>query len=518
MSLKSSSTNLPPNVVLKIHVFNVGKGLSVFLECGKGAFAAIDCCTRAGRGLKHSAPALVPVFQFLPKDASLSFLAFSHAHLDHFAGMGSLATRLAQDATFLTPPLNLDSLGDLFFRRDKRKTTLRRGNRSLQIDHLIKELNHRSPKETACYLGRPPERLWPDSDYWISFLGPTKDCAKKEVARLEDERERMKNGLSPGAKFSPNALNAVFGIHFGHPLDGGPGVLFPGDLCAGQWRDVKDYVEKVDPEGRLWFPAVIAPHHGAREDNPQHLWKWLSARAKARTPWCAISALGTEHHPAKKTLETVRKAGAIVACTGLRGECRKKRSVSSSEVAVAESDSSGSVRDPRLRSTDSDTARVHESPARSLGPNPVCHGDLTLALLDTGDVVLLENAAGITCEYDPVQPSQTRAGIPVGDLRKGHRTECPKTSPVTLSFGLPEGPRVFNGHVCQFSENPQPALKVWLDSEFDGIEVPADCEVESPGSKTDARLNWVRHRAKAYGGPSTGVLLPKGTDISRIID
>lgn len=284
---------------VRLHLRHVGLGNAVLLELPDDKCAVIDWGTTDQ--LHHQ------YLLDLLGDRQLAFVAATHGHEDHTAGLPWLFRQM----------LDLEQ-GQSRIRR--------------YITPLAEELHYEPIKAVA-------ENL---AEFWTRNprLGPARNVTICEpsyveyqqppvlveagkyrlVALYPPEHVRAKSELlaAVAGKKSGNLPSLVLLLQL---AGGQASVLFGGDAQEPAWNMVRQVVNDwpdVEPVG----PVTVVSHHGASPKQGMPGW------AVERFCSGGLSLLSTpsadEDHPNAKTLKSLCKVSASVCCTSYAEVCRRK--------------------------------------------------------------------------------------------------------------------------------------------------------------------------------------------------
>lgn len=471
--------------------FNVGSGFSGLLELRGFGPIAVD--SYRSRRIPGETYVEFPSESAIQGD--LKLLAWTHPHHDHTLGISKLARKLQEGGAVLLPPIPPNKILDLFEARDRARG--RTHSLTVQLRYFCHELLGKKPRIIPCRSDLPPLRLCEKNDYWISFIGPTPEIAAEQRALIDEELGSLKddNVPTPRKRFSPHLVNAAFGVHIGDPRKGGPGIFFSGDMAREGWGSILRQFQSAWKGSPPRFPVVMAPHHGSRRDNSPALWKWLATNVGHLAQWSVLSASGGQYHPSIESLRTARNAGAIPACTNLKGECRDSNkgpeylNADAVDRYPAEVEYAGDSNPHELESL---------SPPVTLF---ACHGSIRHRLVPSGHSFIVKNQASVDCPYDPYTPAPLRQPR-MGMAPRGRADRAGQ--PAMLQVGTTGCSAI----VCDSSSCAAGAgRKLGVEDLPEDVAPNAQYPYKEGNLKAQAQMRWLRRRKPGYGPSICGVTL-----------
>jgi beta-lactamase superfamily II metal-dependent hydrolase len=356
--------------VLSIHTINVNQGDSIVIQydgpSGK-VFAVIDSNRITG-----SPPAALTKLQELGAE-SLSFLALTHPHADHYSGLSDILSFYNDKInTFYCFPLGAHLSNDrlkkyaaIYQELAEKADPSVRGKiveliriLSLVKTHIGMEKWEEPPgcftriapigfEGVEIYMLLPPARI----------KGPYFEMIERGCL---DEITTEKN---------INHLSLAFCLRYR-----GKEIILGGDGSADIWREQQRFCERS--EVSIGAHAVKLPHHGSDKDNSDVVLNHLFGNHDNEI--AIISANGNTH-PASSTLQRLGEKSIKPYCTNLSRKCTPLRRL--------DVDSLKGI-DPKLARFLISSKTNHQS----IQP---CQGDITLQIDSQGNLTVLrqyENA------------------------------------------------------------------------------------------------------------------------------
>ena len=296
--------------MLAIHVLNVGHGDSIILEYRANAelaFAVIDSNSRIG--LKPRALEKLGVLGA----QSLSFVAITHPHADHYMGMRAIMEaykgRIDNIYTF---PVDRDrqrlkKLAEAYKRTIDITDSETVGTQAAEFIHILRLAKGVKVWETpAGTINRLPSPGFSDVKIY-SILPP---------ARVKgDYFQEIVTGKLQLETPKQNELSLAFLIQYR-----GFNIVLGGDGTYGNWIYQRKRLPAVGVT--LASVAVKLPHHGSKQDCHDNVLDLLyqGSALTEKAPIGCISADGRSH-PHPEVLDNLRKRGIKPYCTNLAKRC-----------------------------------------------------------------------------------------------------------------------------------------------------------------------------------------------------
>jgi len=282
---------------VRLHVRHVGLGDAFLLELPDNRCAVIDWGTAEENHYQY----LVDVVG----DRELAFVAATHGHEDHTAGLPRLfrtfidldkgCSRIREYYTPLAEELHHGSLA--------------------AVSESLSELWERHPrlgpsrdvriKEPTVVDGNTPPILVQTDTYCLMALHPPEHLRARDAVMAA--YAGRKSGNRPG-------LVLLFRL-----AGGCTSILFGGDAETPTWNAVREVVQAF-PEVRPNGPITIISHHGAASSHGMPAWaiqRWAQGLSILSVP------SADEHHPALSTLEEVCRVSEKVYCTSYAEVCEQ---------------------------------------------------------------------------------------------------------------------------------------------------------------------------------------------------
>lgn len=369
--------------MLKIHVLNVSHGDSIVLEyvpedeASPHQFALIDCNVRGDAN---------PALDFLRAKGAveLQFVALTHPHEDHYAGLGDICDEFSGKINgFFTFPIELD--------QDQLKKFL---GKYVENGLTLIESNARAARDLTKFV----IAAWNNQKKWdtptASLPAPMRVPGFKGVdfyALLPSAgvRGRVMNRLLEGQLTTQasdlNDLSLVILVSYGgkQVILGADGTVVSWNGVAAKWEDDRSLV--VNPV------AVKLPHHGSQKDCAPVVLKHFFGKKQQNVTedecnderFAIISASGSTHHPHTTVLTSLAEMGIKPYCTNLSERC-------------------GGLAQHVLTARNSDVSpellRVLETFSEEPGRERPCQGNITLTIDRTG-VVSVQTQHVVPCGF-----------------------------------------------------------------------------------------------------------------------
>lgn len=341
--------------MLRIHILNVGHGDSIVLEYhGENnlvSFAVIDSNCKPDA----SPPALELLKTLGAK--SLSFVAITHPHADHYMGMRAILIHFSKRIdTLYTFPIRRESeyLKKIVTSYKKYST----GTDSESIRNKSKELAHilllgkssakcweapcgaRNPLPVLGFTGVAISTILPPAKVKGSFFQSILDGS------IEPEKEEL------------NDLSMAFLVEYA-----GYQIVLAGDGTYKNWQYQNKGWKRIG--ARLSPIAVKLPHHGSKHDCNASVQNVIFGNIKEQQPnaVACISANG-KSHPAPEVMDELARRGIQPYCTNLATRC-------------------GNTRQDNLESKETDPALLRLISSAVVGSEDnirPCQGDIVLEL------------------------------------------------------------------------------------------------------------------------------------------
>lgn len=297
--------------MLNIHVLNVGHGDSIVLEYqdSRGsAFAVIDSNVK-----KNQSPKALQKLQSL-NAASISFIAVTHPHADHFLGMKAILEAYeGRIDNLYTFPISQES-DKLQEIARKYKEAADNSSDSIEITRIVEEflhifkharkINWESPKGLYSELVAPGFH-----DVQIFAILPP----ARNNQRLYDD---LVQGKIKFESADHNNLSLAFLIRYkGHQIIlGGDGTHENWEYQNKRWNNNSFDVKSV---------AAKLPHHGSKKDNSPIVLDILYGKDDDALPGrvAFISAEGGSHHPHSDVIDSLVHKDIKPYCTNLAARC-----------------------------------------------------------------------------------------------------------------------------------------------------------------------------------------------------
>jgi hypothetical protein len=348
--------------MLTFYVLNVGHGSSIVVECNTKAgqrFGVIDSNARADEVPR----ALIKLRQL--GASSLSFIALTHPHKDHFSGLYSIIRAFHGNIDqFYSCPF-----GDLLHNRSRLKSLAKGLKRivretdgmeerraALELMQIIKwadEMASSGVLEWRECKGEEfsiaPEGFSPID---IATIQPPSRVIGDYVSRI------MKEDMRVLGHFNDNEISLAFRFAFRDKV-----VILGGDGTATNWEVRRRHEERS--RRALSAQAVNLPHHGSKYDCTPEVLCQLFAPVGQR--FGVTSADGISH-PNIEVIEWLEANGVAPFCTNLIPECG-----ANVQKLLA------------LPGIDPELARWVREVARTSEVQP-CQGDVVIAIDDGGAI------------------------------------------------------------------------------------------------------------------------------------
>ena len=303
--------------MLRIHILNVGHGDSIVLEyCGEGdhkSFAVIDSNCKP-----DSSPPALDLLRTLGAN-SLSFVAITHPHADHYMGMRAILESFSKKIeTLYTFPIKKESehLKKLLlaYKKNALATTSDRIQKTnLELAHILALASKsaakswEAPSGIKSLISAPG---FPNQSIW-AILPPSRVKGRFFQGIIEGSIEPENEEL--------NDLSLAFLIEYG-----GHQVILAGDGSKTNWG----YQNKQWKNAGIKFsPSVVKlPHHGSKYDCDATVQNIIFGDLKDQQPnaIACISADG-KTHPSLDVLDGLTRRSIKPYCTNLSTRCGNTR-------------------------------------------------------------------------------------------------------------------------------------------------------------------------------------------------
>jgi beta-lactamase superfamily II metal-dependent hydrolase len=356
--------------VLAIHILNVGHGDSIILEFqgneGKKAFAVIDSNCRNGIPI----PRALSKLQELGAD-SLSFVALTHPHADHYMGMKAILEKYSgKISTFYSFPI------------DKTKGYIKKlAERCLEVMNLTDSDSINIKSYELIQILKLASKI-----DWQPHCGPSNqipidgfDDAELFVL-LPPARAKGKffqdilSGKLELENINLNNVSLAFLLKYK-----GVSVVLGGDGTYSNWIYEKKQLERIGK--KLNSSAVKIPHHGSKNDCPDLVIDFLYDGAETMDRVACISADG-KSHPSPDVIKLLVSKGIKPYCTNLMKSC------GAGKIHNLATDANV---DPAL-------GRFINSVSVDQTVDQVCQGDITIVIDDSGKLSL-KRQYNTPCSY-----------------------------------------------------------------------------------------------------------------------
>lgn len=344
--------------MLRIHILNVGHGDSIVLEYRRegnlASFAVIDSNCKP-----DSTPRALELLKSLGAE-SLSFVAITHPHADHYMGMRAILQYYSKRIDNLyTFPIKRESeylkkivAAYQSYSKDTDSQAIQK--KSLELAHIL-------------LLAKSSAKCWEDpSGTKNSLVAPGFTDAGVSIstilppARVKgDFFQKILTGSIEPEKKELNHLSMAFLVEYaGHQ------IVLAGDGTYQNWL----YQNKRWSQSGIELSpiAVKLPHHGSKEDCNASVQEVIfgSTEEQQQNPVACISANG-KTHPAPEVIDQLVGRGIQPYCTNLATRCGNTRQ----KALVSEET------DPALLRFISSAVVEDEDDIRP------CQGDITLEFL-----------------------------------------------------------------------------------------------------------------------------------------
>lgn len=341
--------------MLRIHILNVGHGDSIVLEYhGEDnlvSFAVIDSNCKP-----DASPPALELLKTLGAE-SLSFVAITHPHADHYMGMQAILKHFSKNIdTLYTFPIRRESeylkkivTAYMKYSIDTDSESIR--NKSKELAHIL-------------LLAKSSAKYWEDPSGTQNslaargFKGVAISTILPPALVKGDFFQSILDGSIEPEKEDMNHLSMAFLVEYaGHQ------IVLAGDGTYRNWQ----YQNKRWPNAGLKLSpiAVKLPHHGSKYDCNASVQNVIFGNIKEQQPnaIACISADG-KSHPAPEVMDGLVRRGIRPYCTNLAARC-------------------GNTRQDNLESTETDPAllRLISSAIVDSEDNiRPCQGDIVLEL------------------------------------------------------------------------------------------------------------------------------------------
>lgn len=304
--------------MLRIHILNVGHGDSIVLEFrGEGdkkSFAVID-----SNCIPDSSPPALELLKSLGAN-SLSFVAITHPHADHYMGMRRILEAFSKKIeTLYTFPIKKESehLKKLLlaYKKNAEATTSEKIQKTnlelayiLQLASKSAAKSWEAPSGIKSLISAPG---FPNQSIW-AILPPSRVKGRFFQGIIDGSVEPEKEEL--------NDLSMAFLIEYG-----GHQVILAGDGTKASWSYQNKQWKKA---GISFSPAAVKlPHHGSKYDCDATVQNVIFGDENDQQPnaIACISADG-KTHPSLEVLDGLTKRGIKPYCTNLSTRCGNTRS------------------------------------------------------------------------------------------------------------------------------------------------------------------------------------------------
>jgi beta-lactamase superfamily II metal-dependent hydrolase len=300
--------------VLNIWILNVGHGDSIVLEHVKGeykSFAVID---------SNRLPGQVSVSAFRKLEQlnadSLSFVALTHPHADHYRGLFDILTGYKDRiSNFFIYPVGIDiqrrlkNLAKIHQRLHQNTESQTLKNDTTEFLKILLFLKENIGLNSCEELNGPNSQFIPDDGFedveFFSIAPPR--SVKGEYFQLID-----KNNLDLiNGKYDLNSLSTAILIKYA-----GREIVLGGDCTYQNWLAHKRKMDKVN--NYINAIAVKLPHHGSKKDCKSPIIEHLYPQTGSK--YGLISANG-KSHPHPDTIKDLSDNSILPYCTNLASIC-----------------------------------------------------------------------------------------------------------------------------------------------------------------------------------------------------
>jgi beta-lactamase superfamily II metal-dependent hydrolase len=363
--------------LLLIHILNVGHGDSIILEyraTRSSAFAVIDSNCSI-----NEIPRALHKLQELNAE-SLSFIAITHPHADHYMGMGKIMDAYVDQIDNLyTFPVEKDrnrlkKLAEAYVHTINSTDSETVINQSYELIYILK-LAQKIPcwetpsgtinriiapgfEDVEIHTILPPARVKGDF-----FQKITSDKAQPEDPKQND-------------------LSLAFLIKYqGH------NIVLGGDGTYNNWIYQSKRLSHI--KANLNAIAAKLPHHGSKHDCQDQVLQMIYGEVKPteKLPIACISANGGVHHPHSSVLKSLAEKKIKPYCTNLAKQCGNNIK----NLPLAPQLDPTLLRYINTVADDSNSARQP------------CQGDITICINDQGEFSIstqYENSCALRGDYD----------------------------------------------------------------------------------------------------------------------
>jgi beta-lactamase superfamily II metal-dependent hydrolase len=297
--------------MLTFHILNVGHGLSVVIEYQSAdgpVYGVVDSNAPA-----HATPKALEKLQQLGA-TTLSFIALTHPHKDHFSGLHTIIEAFrGRISTFYS-----FSLGNLLI-HGKRLHSLAR-----KLHHLYSRTDSPEIRQASLELlqiiqwGDSQEAAWYECDGELSTIAPPgfggvtintilppRQVKSRYLNKIETENLMVlgdidDNDLSFALQFD------YFGKRF----------VIGGDVTRENWHARRRFEDNIGEN--IHAPLVILPHHGSKYDCLPDILSRLFSSDGARAAFSSANGLS---HPDHEIILWLEANGVLPYCTNLIPEC-----------------------------------------------------------------------------------------------------------------------------------------------------------------------------------------------------
>ncbi|HMY22049.1 MAG TPA: MBL fold metallo-hydrolase [Polyangium sp.] len=280
-----------PDGLLSIAVFGPGKGEAIVVRLPDGSIGVVDGCLEPTYGDKDPTGEGDPVRELLNRiaPARLLFACLTHAHADHYAGLGRLLAAYQKRADHVW--MVLDAGGPfmkaqlaILKRRRARKTSLPDAANPKGLERVLTQFSeaHRSHTSKLNYLqaGMPLLAIKHGTKrVRITACGP----APSEIDRLKESLTKaidksIKQGEETEQEFDLNIASGALLIRWAKA-----GVLLAGDLLCSTnenagWTNAAEHIDGP-------IQIVNVAHHASKEAHDEALWKKMLPQLAIVTPF-----------------------------------------------------------------------------------------------------------------------------------------------------------------------------------------------------------------------------------------
>lgn len=280
-----------PDGLLSIVVFGPGRGEAIVVRLPDGGVGVVDGCLEPTAGDKDPRGSGDPVRELLNRMAPprLRFACLTHAHDDHYAGLGRLLAAYQKRADHVW--MVLDAGGPhmkaqlaILKRRRARKTSLPDAPNPKGLERVLTQFSqaYREHGSKLNYLqaGIPLLNLKNShGSLSIKACGP----APSDIARLQESLTKaiaksIEQGEATDQEFDLNIASGALLIRWKRA-----GVLLAGDLlCAANENAGWAHAAK-DIDGPV--QVVNVAHHASEEAHHDPLWKKMLPQLAIVTPF-----------------------------------------------------------------------------------------------------------------------------------------------------------------------------------------------------------------------------------------